>query len=116
NVGRGRSGVARYYKPAESNHAWGKSKIHQVSDTSQSGFETWRCFSHSFSHMKGLCRLCSLEFAAQLNGLTVWHDESKLNDVLVSVNRAEPHTLHQSSLRRSDKIEETELDGFAIRQ
>src|SRR5689334_24680007 len=57
-----------------------------------------------------------LKFAAQLHRLTVRHNESKLYDMMVRVNRRERHRLHVSALRASDDVEKTELDRLPVRR
>src|SRR5689334_14759148 len=57
-----------------------------------------------------------LEFAAQLHRLTVRHNESKLYDMMVRVDRRERHRLHVSALRASGDVEKTELDRLPVRR
>src|SRR5882672_441281 len=59
---------------------------------------------------------CALKFATQRNWLTVWHNESKPNDMMVRVNHCDHHILQVSSPRRSGDIEKTELDRLSIRR
>src|SRR6185312_3285444 len=57
-----------------------------------------------------------LKFAAQLNRLTVWHNESKCYDMMVGVDHCDHHILQVASPRRSGDLEKTELDRLSIRR
>src|ERR1051325_8255302 len=57
-----------------------------------------------------------LKFAAQLNRRTVWHNESKLYDMAVRVNRCEPQALQVCAPGASGDIEKYEFERLAIRR
>src|SRR6185369_1467773 len=59
---------------------------------------------------------CTFKFAAQLDWLAVWFNESELHDVLVSVDYGERHTLHQASPGASCDVEKIELARLTIRR
>ncbi len=59
---------------------------------------------------------CTLKFAAQLNRLAVWHNESRLYGMTVRVNHCEHHIPQVSSPRASGDIDKTELDRLSIRR